>query len=133
MPVSNFNRILNASADGRTLAACGPLPDPDTDVHSVRVFAVVTQSPVCGEPQPGDTDDPIAVTCRGEVHLSKAEWQSAAAMSGGAQWSFQADTVGPLQFKQGWARGSAIALEAKANGDIETYSWSAWVWITRSP
>jgi hypothetical protein len=131
MPVSNFDRILNASADGRTLDASGPLPDFEADGHSLRVFAVVTQPPLSGEPQPGDTDDPIAVTCRGEVHLSKTEWQSAAAMSGGGQWSFHADTVGGLQLKNGWARGSAIALEAKANGDIETYSWSAWVWIKR--
>jgi hypothetical protein len=131
MPVSNFNRILNASADGRELTAQGPLEDPDDDVHSMRVFAVVTQPPVSGVPQPDDTDDPVAVTCHGEVELTHAELRTRASSAGGDGWSFDARTVGNLQFKTGWARASAFALEVQANGDIETYSWSAWVWIKR--
>ena len=53
--------------------------------------------------------------------------------SGTVTWSFSAEAVGGGQFTNGWARGSALALLIKANGDIETYSWSMWVWIDRGP
>ncbi len=134
MPVSNFHRVLTAVAEGREVRTAGPLDPPDPDSSSLRVFAVITQPPRgnCA-PDPDDPDEPNAVTCHGEVHLDNAQWKSATAAAGPGDWSFDAFTVGGGQFKSGWARATAFALETKLSGDIETYSWSAWVWINRSP
>jgi hypothetical protein len=134
MPVSNFHHVLKASPDGTILKAAGPFSYTEVGVHSVHVFAVVTQQPLQCKPAEGDNDDPSAVTCRGNVHLKPdAQNQWTTDGSGTATWSFDAHTVGGGQFKDGWARGSALALLIKTNGDIETYSWSTWVWIDRGP
>lgn len=126
MPVSNFDRILTISEGGRKLSASGPLPVPDDDVKEVRVFAVVTQQPVQGKPEPGDDITPFAVTCHGEATRYGAELRAAGADE--RTWFFDGRTAGSA-FRDGWARGTAIALEFQDDGDFETYSWSAWVWL----
>jgi hypothetical protein len=131
MPVSNFHRVLQVHNDGWELHAAGPVDPPDPDSVSMRVCAVVTQEPLSRKPSPKDNNVPPAVTCNVDDELTKEEWVAAAAV-GGPGWTFKAPTIGG-QFREGWARGTAFALETKLNGDIETYSWSAWVWLERNP
>jgi hypothetical protein len=45
------------------------------------------------------------------------------------RWFFDAKITGRVAFHKGWARGTALALETKKNGDLETYTWSQWVWL----
>jgi hypothetical protein len=125
MPHSNFDRRLDVIDNGRGLTASGPLPIEDDD-ESVLVVAVVTQQPAGDEP--ADDAEPAAVTCHGRVHLDEARLRAAGA---NAVWSFNAQTIGGGVFRTGWARGTALAVTTKTNGDLETYSWSAWVWLKR--
>jgi hypothetical protein len=131
MPVSNFHRVLTISEGGRRLTASGPLPAPDDDTEEIRVFAVVTQQPDQGKPEPADDRTPFAVTCHGEATRNAAELR-AAAEANERTWFFERETVFGA-FREGWARGTAIALEFQHDGDVETYSWSAWVWLETAP
>lgn len=131
MPVSNFHRVLTITEGGRRLEASGPLPVPGYDIHEVRVFAVVTQQPVQCKPDRGDDATPFAVTCHGEATRSGAELR--AAEKAQRTWYFHGKAAGGGVFREGWARGTAIALEFQDDGDFETYSWSAWVWLEAGP
>ena len=124
-PHSNFNRVLTISKAGDRVTASGTLRLPDDDTEEIHVFGVVTQEPL--ESKPAADRTPFAVTCRGNVKVERAELRDAAE-GGQVNWSFCADAVADT-FRLGWARGTAIALEFEKNGDIETYSWSAWVWL----
>jgi|SRR5689334_19924865 hypothetical protein len=130
MPVSNFHRVLKVTDRGRRLAASGPLPLPDYDIKEIRVFAVVTQQPGPCKPEPGDDTTPLAVTCHGEATRSGDALRAAAAAE--RTWDFDERTAFG-EFREGWARGTAIALEFQDDGDFETYSWSAWVWLEIAP
>lgn len=121
MPGSHFDRKLDIQDNGFALYASGPF-DLEDDMHSIRVFAVVTQAPT------GDCVDdgePPAAICHGEVHLGPDELKNVQGTQG--HWRFRAEVSGGIPFHEGWARGTALALVTKKNGDIETYTWSEWV------
>ncbi|HYX83504.1 MAG TPA: hypothetical protein VE777_00910 [Gaiellales bacterium] len=135
MPYPRFHPRLNISNDGTRLRAAGPLPIPDYQTEEVRVFGVVTQEPAGCMPKrrddcKGDDEDrvPPAATCHGEATRKGADLQAAENGEPGT-WFFEADVVGGASFRRGWARGTAIALVFQRDGDIVTYSWSAWVWL----
>ena len=64
----------------------------------------------------------------GEAHMTAVELRAAGPTP---IWQFSEQTVNNGVFEVGWARGSALAITIKTDGDIETYTWSEWVWLRR--
>ena len=125
-PGTHFDGKLDIQKNGYAVYTSGPF-EIDDDMHSIRVVAVVTQQPqddfVEGK------ESPTAI-CHGDVHLDAAKLAALPGTQG--RWDFSADVpAGGTPFQQGWARGTALALVVKKNGEIETYSWSQWVWLVR--
>jgi hypothetical protein len=120
MPGSHFDRKLYIQQNGHALFTSGPY-DSESDMRSIRVFAVVTQAPKGDCVEDGE---PPAAICHGEVHLGPDELAKPGTQG---TWKFHADAEGTIMFEPGWARGTALALVTKTNGDIETYTWSEWV------
>lgn len=125
MPGSHFDRKLDIQNNGRALYTSGPF-DIDEDMHSIRIVAVVTQQPQGDLPE---DEEPSAAICHGDVHLGPDELAKQPGTQG--HWQFRADVSAGIAFDSGWARGTALALVTKKNGDIETYTWSEWVRLVR--
>jgi hypothetical protein len=108
---------------GRTVKAGGPLGSIGPAVESVEVRTVITQYP--GPDRPNG-DDSRAPTATGTSEVSGREFNSA-----NPWWEFTASRVKNGPFDDGWARATAVALIVWTNGEIETRSWSRWIWLDR--
>jgi hypothetical protein len=116
-PHSNFDTQLKIKNGGKEVHVRGPLA-ADSDVVTVTVSATVTQEPVAehnpknaqqGASSAGET---VPYT-QGKV---PTEWEFEATASGG-------------EFRKGWAFASAEQTEQGADGAVEKYTWSQWVWL----
>jgi hypothetical protein len=138
-----------------TITVNGPLGIDDDDApHKVVVFAFVTQhQPASGN---GNKAKAQNVTVAGEAQLfpaDDAKWWLVCPVStirapqdtvppaaakrhqyrytfeGSDEWSFKTARSGLVT---GPAFGTAVRLDFKDNGTIETYAWSGWVEIAES-
>jgi hypothetical protein len=124
VPHSNFADQLQITANGQVILD-GPLvyDEPDDDeIVSLTVTAWVTQAPAQAFV---DGVHGIGTTCLGSFHMSGSN----AAIVNTARWHKQAITRGGV-FAQGWAFGSAEMTTQSEEGEVETYIWSQWVWLT---
>jgi hypothetical protein len=108
-----------------TVHAEGPIGSlGDDEPRTIVVYGVVTQKPEDADP-PKEDEEPKAATASNYVALEVRPGLVP------LKWSFDAKVVDEdTPFKAGWARGSAYAVVTESNGDIETYTWSEWVWLT---
>ncbi|MEO9176300.1 MAG: hypothetical protein ABI317_12370 [Gaiellales bacterium] len=125
MPHSNFSDALQISHEGRRLTVEGPiaLDDDDADLVALVVSAFVSQQPATRTAEPA-----LGITCAGRFELpGDADEDVADAI----HWSFEAHAHGGT-FDEGWAFASADMLSQGADGGLETYTWSQWVWLRRA-
>jgi hypothetical protein len=122
--------VLKVFGGGHGLTAAGPLT-VDDDMFAVRVSAVVTQAPQ--DPRTDANPTPPSAICHGDVHITHADLGAIRADPGAeSTWTFDAETApSSPEFFTGWARGTAFAVVTTTDGDLETYSWSEWVWLNR--
>jgi hypothetical protein len=116
-PHSNFDTQLKIHADGKKIEVRGPLT-ADSDVVTVSVSASVTQEPG-GEHTPDSAQQGTScagVTTTYEHGAVPTEWDFKATASGG-------------DFHKGWAFAEAEQTEQGADGAVEKYTWSQWVWL----
>jgi hypothetical protein len=123
MPPSN-GWLVFGELNGQMIKASGPLGDIGPDVVRVEVRTVVTQRPRAGKPADYEARVP-APTVEGSQHVDEA-----ILLGADPWWEVEMPIAAASgQFEPGWARGTAVALLVSTRGEIETRSWSRWIWL----
>ena len=122
MPHSNFHPELEISADGSVIKIAGPLESEDGDdlLVSVSISAVVTQAPERRGNPPAVQQGPTGTA---SIHLDRAALRMPE-----TGWAHEVDTHGG-PFREDWAFATAEMVEKAADGGVEKYVWSQWVWL----
>ncbi len=124
MAYPNIFALLRLSEDRKTVTVSGPLKDlvPSPDAPAT-VFAVVTQVPGADRVVPTSRTDPEP------THEARAWGQSFYGRSG-AVWELSLTAADDGAFESGWAFVQAAAVTFSDAGQLVTYSWSRWSYLS---
>jgi hypothetical protein len=124
MAYPNIFALLRLSEDRKTVTVAGPLKDlvPSPD-EPATVFAVVTQVPGADRVVPTSLTDPEP------THEARAWGQSFYGRSGSV-WELSLTAADDRAFEPGWAFVQAAAVTFSDAGQLVTYSWSRWSYLS---
>ena len=128
MAYPNINSLLHISAGGAKITMAGRLSGwTEEDLEKTRVYAYVTQTPTSDRKEPPtavEAPPTHTATARGDEDFDH----------GASHWAIEAVTFGDdLVFKEGWAWATAVGVNFTAHGQLTTYNWSRWVYLTADP
>jgi hypothetical protein len=124
VPYPNIFALHELSEELTTVTVAGPLEDiePKPDAKAT-VFAVVTQVP--GE----DRTPPTELKAAEPLKAARAWGQSFYPVSG-AYWHLDLTGADERKFAEGWAFVQAAVVTFSPAGQLVTYTWSRWSYLT---
>jgi hypothetical protein len=127
VPYPNIYALHHIPPGGGKVVLAGPLQDwYEEDLKRTRVFAFVTQDPTRDRaiPQSIRDDEPSkTATARGDLEFGAEDHV----------WTLEAVSVGDgPAFEPGWAFVTAVAVNFNKHGQLQTYSWSRWSYLSEA-
>jgi hypothetical protein len=125
VPYPNIYALHHIGDGGGSVVLAGPLQDwYEEDLKRTRVFAFVTQDPTLDRTTPTSIhdDEPFhTATAQGDLEFGVDDHV----------WTLEATAVGDgPTFRPGWAFVTAVAVNFNKHGQLQTYSWSRWSYLT---